>query len=159
MDRGELRATAAVKALIGELGGAVLEQVLAALEEEIAHPSPHTLRLGQLKRQKHLLDRVAAEVIEGDEDEERAHILECQTKLRAFALVAGLNARGTPKQEAKSARAKLKRQDVAESAKEKPFNLVKLNVMWWRQKKRRMKMKKMRRVSVQNVVARKPERT
>ena len=83
------------------------QQMLAELEEEIAHPSPHMLRLGQLKRQKHLLDRMAAEVIdltvrEGDEDEERAQILECQTKLRAFASVAGLNARGTPKREAKS---------------------------------------------------------
>ena len=53
-------------------------------------------------------------VREGDEDEERAQILECQTKLRAFASVAGLNARGTPKREAKSARVEFKRQDVAE---------------------------------------------
>ncbi len=125
LSRGELRSRVAVKQQMGQKAGAVLHQILlverteeelAELEEEIAHPSTSVLRLGQLRRHRRILDLISNDVVidltlrEGDEDEARSAIVECQNRLRGFASAAGLNTRGTPKRQL--ARVQLEKKDV-----------------------------------------------
>ena len=112
--RGELRSRTALKEQLGDVAGTMFEQILLVdrtsfvdleeLEEEISDPSDWALRLGRLKRHKRMLDLLSQEnrvidltIRDGDDEEERQAIIDCQNTLRGFATAAGLNARGTPK--------------------------------------------------------------
>ena len=87
-----------MKEPLGDVAGAMFEQILIVertaeeleeLEEKSSDPSDWALRLGQLKRHKRMLDLLSQgshmidlTIRDGDDEEERQTIIDCQNTLR-----------------------------------------------------------------------------